>query len=314
MSDDKPSKRVVIRANRVQTEILKAAYTQSQTASGEQLEILFEQTGLHVLLDCSWLLLIRKKHRVKQEDVCSLKAEYQEPALTPYKKTTPKRNKKATPAKPPVIPKLEYPDEDEIQLLSSPLSVSKAFRAYNEPLGSSPSTAASTNHSSMSAPTPVALNASADINQSPWIAPSAEHPYAPYQPQTLSSPWLFDAKENLPPDYMRADYTFNANIPSSVSCTIPYAQAASMRMQEPSFMNQLSFPLHYSYPPTSSFMADTLNPQLTPLKHLSVLANQNYPNDPNVLSACLFDEQLGQNDPFQAAMGLVYMSRLGLNW
>ncbi|PBK97509.1 hypothetical protein ARMGADRAFT_641355 [Armillaria gallica] len=61
-------------------------------------------------------------------------------------------------------------------------------------------------------------------------------------------------------------------------------------------------------------MADTLNPQLTPLKHLSVLANQNYPNDPNVLSACLFDEQLGQNDPFQAAMGLVYMSRLGLNW
>ncbi len=58
MSDDKPLKRVVIRANRVQTEILKAAYTQSQTASGEQLEILFEQTGLHVLLNCSWLLLI----------------------------------------------------------------------------------------------------------------------------------------------------------------------------------------------------------------------------------------------------------------
>lgn len=38
------------------------------------------------------------------------------------------------------------------------------------------------------------------------------------------------------------------------------------------------------------------------------------PQRPNVLSACLFDEQLGQNDPFQAAMGLVYMSRLGLNW
>ncbi|KAK0487602.1 hypothetical protein IW261DRAFT_1415249 [Armillaria novae-zelandiae] len=168
----------------------------------------------------------------------------------------------------------------------------------------------------MTAPTPVSLNPSADLNQSPWIAPSAEHSYAPYQTrtQTQSSPWLFDAKKNLPPDYMRADYTFNGNTPSSVSCTIPYAQAASIQMQEPSFMNQLSFPLHYSYPPTSSYLADTLNPQLTPLKHLSVLANQNYPNDLNVLSACLFDEQLGQNDPFQAAMGLVYMSRLGLNW
>ncbi|KAK0201947.1 hypothetical protein DFS33DRAFT_1351047 [Desarmillaria ectypa] len=268
----------------------------------------------------NWFARQRKKNRVKQEDVSSFKAEYQELVLDTV--TLPKKPeaKKATPAKQPVIPKLEYPDENEIQLLSSPLFVTKASHAYNEPPGSSPSTAVSTSHSSISVLTPVStdpLNASADFNQPSCFAHSTEHSYKPYQPQTLSFPLFFDAKENLLPDYMRAqpaDYTFNANIPSAVLRAMPYAQAYSMQMQEPSFMTQLPFPLHYSCPPASSSLADTLNPQLAPLKHLSILANQNYPNDTNVLSACLLDEQLGQNDPFQAAMGLVYMSRLGLNW
>ncbi|KAG7445814.1 uncharacterized protein BT62DRAFT_181338 [Guyanagaster necrorhizus] len=322
MSDDKPSKRVVIRANKVQTEILKEAYTKFQTVNVEQLESLFEQTGLPKKWISNWFMRQRKKNRVKQEDV--FKAEYQEPALdtvTTPKRSAPKRTKKAMSVKQLVTPKLEYPDEDEIQLLSSPLPVSKAFDAYHELSGSSPSTAISTNHSqAISAPTPAwtaPINADGSSSQQPWIAPSTDRSHMLGQPQFMPSPWPFDAKENLPDDYMRtqvADHMhYNGNIPSSVSCAMPYTQASFMQ-QQPSFMDQLQFPRHHSYPPTSALIADTLNPQLTPLRHLSVLANQNYPNDASVLSACLLDEQLGQNDPFQAAMGLVYLSRLGLNW
>lgn len=56
----------------------------------------------------------------------------------------------------------------------------------------------------------------------------------------------------------------------------------------------------------------------TPLKHLSVLqAELQRVGDANTveeLYARLLDDNLAMSDPFQAAMGLVFMSRTGLSW
>lgn len=66
-----------------------------------------------------------------------------------------------------------------------------------------------------------------------------------------------------------------------------------------------------------------LDPSATPLKYLSVLEPFERRVGPDGVYAALhqdvvfdrlLDENLVQVDPFQAAMGLVFLSRLGLEW
>lgn len=55
-----------------------------------------------------------------------------------------------------------------------------------------------------------------------------------------------------------------------------------------------------------------------PLKHLTVLHNPDgtYPHDidEDTLLNRLLDSSLPDRDPFQAAMALVFLSRLGFEW
>ncbi|KAF9016970.1 hypothetical protein BDZ89DRAFT_1141070 [Hymenopellis radicata] len=68
----------------------------------------------------------------------------------------------------------------------------------------------------------------------------------------------------------------------------------------------ISLPLS-AYNDASDLSDAHLMSQAAPLKYLPVL------QDPNVTDS-LLDERLVQQDPFQAAMGLVYLSRRGLRW
>jgi hypothetical protein len=95
-------------------------------------------------------------------------------------------------------------------------------------------------------------------------------------------------------------------------------------------------PRHYLVPAVPHYTAPTnelsqahqhyaavYNPSMTPLKHLTVLQpfeTHFGPHgvyaalDKNVALDRLLDENLADVDPFQAAMGLVFLSRLGLDW
>ncbi|KAG5638845.1 hypothetical protein H0H81_009396 [Sphagnurus paluster] len=57
-----------------------------------------------------------------------------------------------------------------------------------------------------------------------------------------------------------------------------------------------------------------LDPSATPLKHLSVLGDSPGDLPQEEIMHRLLDERLAYEDPFQAAMGLVFVSRLGLGW
>ena len=67
------------------------------------------------------------------------------------------------------------------------------------------------------------------------------------------------------------------------------------------------------YPPHPSSATSPLDNLTTPLKYLTALRDtHNF--GPDVILSRLLDEELIQSDPFQAAMGLVFLSRLGLEW
>ncbi|ESK95253.1 hypothetical protein Moror_4011 [Moniliophthora roreri MCA 2997] len=59
-----------------------------------------------------------------------------------------------------------------------------------------------------------------------------------------------------------------------------------------------------------------MNDQLTPMKHLTILQTKfqgrTTPVPSDEVMGCLLDEQLTKDDPFQAAMGLVFLTRSGL--
>lgn len=63
-----------------------------------------------------------------------------------------------------------------------------------------------------------------------------------------------------------------------------------------------------------------LDSSKAPLKHLTVIhsCQMDYVEDTfdtaNVMIDRLLDEKLAESDPFQATMGLVFLSQLGLEW
>lgn len=75
---------------------------------------------------------------------------------------------------------------------------------------------------------------------------------------------------------------------------------------------------HYRSPPY-----DPLDPSTTPLKHLTLFkpfethhtaTGTSALLDPHNVMESLLDSTLADEDPFQATMGLVFLSRLGLDW
>jgi hypothetical protein len=63
-----------------------------------------------------------------------------------------------------------------------------------------------------------------------------------------------------------------------------------------------------------------LDPLKAPLKHLTILQSLDMDHMDDAFDTAdlmidrLLDEQLVVDDPFQATMGLVFLSRLGLSW
>ena len=77
--------------------------------------------------------------------------------------------------------------------------------------------------------------------------------------------------------------------------------------------------------PFPTFYNETLDPSLAPLKHLTDVLGKFRDEDGTYtklvdlqerreLMNCLLDEELARRSPFQAAMGLVLLSKLGLEW
>ena len=74
-----------------------------------------------------------------------------------------------------------------------------------------------------------------------------------------------------------------------------------------------------------TFYNETLDPSLAPLKHLTDILGEFRTQDGRYtklvdlqeregLMECLLDNELARRSPFQAAMGLVLLSKLGLEW
>jgi hypothetical protein len=74
-----------------------------------------------------------------------------------------------------------------------------------------------------------------------------------------------------------------------------------------------------------TFYNEALDPSLAPLKHLTDVLGKFRDQDGTYtklvdlqeregLLKCLLDEELARRSPFQAAMGLVLLSKLGLEW
>ena len=74
-----------------------------------------------------------------------------------------------------------------------------------------------------------------------------------------------------------------------------------------------------------TFYNEALDPSLAPLKHLTDVLERFREQDGTYtklvdlqeregLMKCLLDDELARRSPFQAAMGLVLLSKLGLEW
>ena len=74
-----------------------------------------------------------------------------------------------------------------------------------------------------------------------------------------------------------------------------------------------------------TFYNEALDPSLAPLKHLTDILGEFRDQDGTYtklvdlqeregLMKCLLDDELARRSPFQAAMGLVLLSKLGLEW
>jgi hypothetical protein len=74
-----------------------------------------------------------------------------------------------------------------------------------------------------------------------------------------------------------------------------------------------------------TFYNEALDPSLAPLKHLTDVLGRFRDEDGaytkladlqerEELMKCLLDDELARRSPFQAAMGLVLLSKLGLEW
>ena len=74
--------------------------------------------------------------------------------------------------------------------------------------------------------------------------------------------------------------------------------------------------------PIPTFYNEALDLSLAPLMHLTVLRDEDGTYTKLVdlqereeqLMNCLLDDQLARRSPFQAAIGLVLLSKLGLEW
>ncbi|KAG6853920.1 hypothetical protein C0991_012410 [Blastosporella zonata] len=157
--------------------------------------------------------------------------------------------------------------------------------------------------------------------------PMYYHPtYVPQAPSKLRS----HGSRILPPLFATSDLTRSGSRRQVLSATATQSPASSIPTPPP--------------PPSSSFQPAQLAPQIShtslpsqsqevvqphdqysfffdsttaPLKHLDVLApspdyNENFSIDEMI--NLLLDERLATEDPFQAAMGLVFASQLGLSW
>ncbi|KAF9016967.1 hypothetical protein BDZ89DRAFT_1141067 [Hymenopellis radicata] len=115
--------------------------------------------------------------------------------------------------------------------------------------------------------------------------------YSSGYPQVYPEPYPVSALHRLIP---RPD-SYNA------TSALEPLQSTNLSVYRP-----ISLPLS-AYNDASDLSDAHLMSQAAPLKYLPVL------QDPNVTDS-LLDERLVQQDPFQAAMGLVYLSRRGLRW
>jgi hypothetical protein len=60
--------------------------------------------------------------------------------------------------------------------------------------------------------------------------------------------------------------------------------------------------------------ASNFDSSKAPLKHLGIVPADYTKETVDIMMDRLLDERLAEDDPFQATMGLVFLSQLGLKW